>query len=128
MSSTIFTEEGWSDYLYWQEQDRKTLRKINKLLQSISRDGALNGEGKPEKLKHIEERYSRRIDSTNRLVYKVEDNKITVITCRGHYDEQILISSFAKQDIYILMTVLKGELLKDGKQMKKSNYSSFFPK
>ena len=67
MSSTIFTEEGWSDYLYWQEQDRKTLRKINKLLQSISRDGALNGEGKPEKLKHIEERYSRRIDSTNRL-------------------------------------------------------------
>jgi len=87
MSSTIFTEEGWSDYLYWQEQDRKTLRKINKLLQSISRDGALNGEGKPEKLKHIEERYSRRIDSTNRLVYKVEDNKITVITCRGHYDE-----------------------------------------
>ena len=87
MSSTIFTEEGWSDYLYWQEQDRKTLRKINKLLQSISRDGALNGEGKPEKLKHIEERYSRRIDSTNRLVYKVDDNKITVITCRGHYDE-----------------------------------------
>ena len=87
MSSTIFTEEGWSDYLYWQEQDRKTLRKINKLLQSISRDGALNGEGKPEKLKHIEERYSRRIDSTNRLVYKVEDNKITVSTCRGHYDE-----------------------------------------
>ena len=87
MSSTIFTEEGWSDYLYWQEQDRKTLRKINKLLQSISRDGALNGEGKPEKLKHIEERYSRRIDSTNRLVYKVDDNKITVITCRGHYAE-----------------------------------------
>ena len=87
MSSTIFTEEGWSDYLYWQEQDRKTLRHINKLLQSISRDGALNGEGKPEKLKHIEERYSRRIDSTNRLVYKVEDNKITVITCRGRYDE-----------------------------------------
>ena len=87
MSRIIFTENGFSHYLYWQEQDRKTLRKINKLLQSISRDGALNGEGKPEKLKHIEERYSRRIDSTNRLVYKVEDNKITVIPCRGHYDE-----------------------------------------
>lgn len=87
MSRIIFTENGFSHYLYWQEQDRKTLRKINKLLQSISRDGALNGEGKPERLKHEEERYSRRIDSANRLVYKVENDKITVIACRGHYDE-----------------------------------------
>ena len=87
MSKIIFTENGFSHYLYWQEQDRKTLRKINQLLQSICRDGALNGEGKPEKLKHLEERFSRRIDSANRLVYKVENDKITVIACRGHYED-----------------------------------------
>ena len=58
MSKIIFTEIGFSHYLYWQGQDKKTLKKINKLLQSISRDGVLEGEGKPEKLKHKEGEYS----------------------------------------------------------------------
>ena len=52
MSMIIFADEGWADYVYWQGEDRKTLKKINRLLQSISRDGALAGEGKPEKLKY----------------------------------------------------------------------------
>ncbi|MBP5451556.1 MAG: Txe/YoeB family addiction module toxin [Treponema sp.] len=87
MSKIIFSEEGWDDYIYWQGQDRKTLRKINRLLQSISRDGVLSGEGKPEKLKHKEGEYSRRIDTENRLVYEFSDEKITVKSCRGHYED-----------------------------------------
>ena len=57
------------------------------MLKSISRDGALRGEGKPEKLKHKEGEYSRRIDKENRLVYEFTENKITVKTCRGHYED-----------------------------------------
>ena len=87
MSKIIFTEIGFSQYLYWQGQDKKTLKKINKLLQSISRDGVLEGEGKPEKLKHKEGEYSRRIDDKNRLVYEVSDENITVKSCLGHYEE-----------------------------------------
>mgnify|MGYP002857771318 CR=1 FL=1 len=87
MSKIIFAEDGWDDYLYWQTQDRKKLQKINKLLKSISRDGVLSGEGKPEKLRHKEGEYSRRIDDANRLVYEVSDDKITVKACRGHYDD-----------------------------------------
>ncbi len=86
MSKIVFAEEGWSDYLYWQGQDRKTLKKINKLLQSIIRDGALNGEGKPERLKYRTDEYSRRIDEENRLVYQVEKDVVFIKTCRGHYE------------------------------------------
>ncbi len=87
MSEITFSEEGWDDYIYWQTQDKKTVQKINKLLKSISRDGALRGEGKPEKLKHKEGEYSRRIDKENRLVYEFFEDKITVKTCRGHYED-----------------------------------------
>ncbi|WP_296091313.1 Txe/YoeB family addiction module toxin [uncultured Treponema sp.] len=87
MSDITFSEEGWDDYIYWQTQDKKTVQKINKLLKSISRDGALRGEGKPEKLKHKEGEYSRRIDKENRLVYEFSEDKITVKTCRGHYED-----------------------------------------
>ena len=86
MSSIVFTEIGFTHYLYWQNQDRKTLQKINKLLKSIERDGVLKGEGKPEKLKHKKGEYSRRIDEENRLVYEFSDDKITVKACRGHYE------------------------------------------
>lgn len=82
----LFSEIAFADYLYWQSQDRKTLSKINRLLQSIDRDGALNGEGKPEKLKHREGEYSRRIDEANRLIYKIEGNNILIKSCRGHYE------------------------------------------
>jgi toxin YoeB len=87
MSKIIFTEIGFSHYLYWQGQDKKTLKKINKLLQSISQDGVLEGEGKPEKLKHKEGENSLRIDEKNRLVYEVSDNNITVKSCLGHYED-----------------------------------------
>ncbi len=87
MSRIMFTEIGFSHYIYWQTQDKKTLQKINKLLKSISHEGPLEGEGKPERLKHKEGEYSRRIDSENRLVYEFSEETITVKACRGHYEE-----------------------------------------
>ena len=87
MSKILFADEGWEDYLYWQTEDKKTLQKINKLLKSIERDGAMKGEGKPEKLKHKKGEYSRRIDEENRLVYEFSAEYITVKTCRGHYED-----------------------------------------
>ena len=87
MSKFSFEDDGWLHYLYWQMQDRKTLRRINQLLQSIERDGALNGLGKPEKLKH-QEAYSRRIDETNRLIYKVHGDETIVLSCKGHYGDK----------------------------------------
>ena len=80
----LFHDKGFDDYVYWQTQDRKTLNKINRLLQSIERDGAMNGEGKPERLKYGSG-YSRRIDDTNCLVYEIEGNNIIITSCRGHY-------------------------------------------
>ena len=87
MSKIVFTEIGFSQYVYWQGQDKKTLKRINRLLQSISRDGVLEGEGKPEKLKHKEGEYSRRIDEKNRLVYEFSADTITVKSCMGHYED-----------------------------------------
>ena len=86
MSEISFTEEGFSDYVYWQGQDRKTLKRINELLKSIDRDGALNGIGKPELLRYKAGEYSRRIDEKNRLIYEVEVGKITVKSCKDHYE------------------------------------------
>lgn len=82
----LFSDRAFAEYLYWQTQDRKTLSKINRLLQSIERDGVLSGEGRPEKLKYRDGEYSRRIDDANRLVYKIDGNNINVISCRGHYE------------------------------------------
>lgn len=81
----LFHDKGFADYVYWQTQDRKTLDKINRLLQSIERDGAMKGIGKPERLKYGRG-YSRRIDDTNRLVYDIdEQGYLYIISCRGHY-------------------------------------------
>ncbi|MCI8311599.1 MAG: Txe/YoeB family addiction module toxin [Lachnospiraceae bacterium] len=83
-----FAEDGWSEYLYWQTQDKKILKKINQLLQSIERDGALQGIGKPEPLKYGNSgSFSRRIDDANRLVYEISDNQIIVKSCKGHYND-----------------------------------------
>ena len=87
MSKIVFTKKGFEQYVEWQTEDRKTLSKINRLLQSISRDGAMKGEGKPEKLSYYTGTYSRRIDDKNRLVYEVEGDIITVKLCEGHYKE-----------------------------------------
>jgi len=87
MSDIIFTEKGFEQYIEWQNEDKKTLRKINRLIKSIDRDGPLNGEGKPEKLKHRSGDYSRRIDDANRLVYEVCDGQIVIMSCKGHYKD-----------------------------------------
>ena len=77
---------AWEDYLYWQQQDKKTLKRINQLIKDISRN-PLEGIGKPEPLRgNFSGFWSRRIDETNRLVYAVDDNQITIIACRNHYD------------------------------------------
>ena len=81
----LWTDDGWTDYLYWQSQDEKTLKKINELIKDIERNGALNGIGKPEALKY-RKGFGRRIDETNRLVYTIDENGILwIISCRGHY-------------------------------------------
>ena len=85
MSNITFTEPAFAQYLYWQTQDKRTLKKINQLLQSIDSDGVLNGLGKPEVLKHLGGDFSRRIDEQNRLVYTVEGDNIIVKACKGHY-------------------------------------------
>ena len=80
-----FSEMGWDDYLYWQTQDRKTLRKINLILQDIARSGN-DGIGKPEPLRgNLSGFYSRRIDEKNRLVYRIAEDGCEIIQCRGHY-------------------------------------------
>ena len=88
MSSLIFSEEGWEDYLYWQTQDKKTLKRINQLLQDILRNG-YEGIGKPEPLReNLSGFWSRRIDGTNRLVYRITGRGTEVVSCRYHYDDK----------------------------------------
>ena len=80
-----WTDEAWKDYLYWQNQDKKTLRRINKLIAETIREPFADI-GKPEALKeNLSGFWSRRIDDTNRLVYAVDDMAITIISCRYHY-------------------------------------------
>ncbi len=82
-----WTKESWADYVYWQGQDRKTLKRINKLIEDTKRSPFI-GIGKPEPLKeNLSGFWSRRIDDTNRLVYAVDNNKLTIISCRYHYEK-----------------------------------------
>ena len=79
--------DAWNDYVYWQTQDRKTLKRINLLIKDISRS-PFEGLGKPEPLKGtLTGFWSRRIDEENRLVYIVEEKVIILISCRGHYED-----------------------------------------
>lgn len=83
----VFTDTAWTHYTDWQEQDKKTIKRINQLLKSIERDGAMSGIGKPEILKYDKSGlYSRRIDDANRLVYEIANQQIIVKSCKGHYD------------------------------------------
>ena len=80
-----WTDQSWSDYLYWQTQDNKTLKRINKLITDVKRS-PFEGIGKPEPLKeNLSGFWSRRIEDTNRLVYAVDEEAITIISCRYHY-------------------------------------------
>jgi toxin YoeB len=86
VSDIRFIQVGWDEYLSWQIEDRKTIKKINNLIKSIQRDGALKGAGKPEKLKYRDGEYSRRIDEKNRLVYRFfENGDVEILSCKGHY-------------------------------------------
>ena len=83
-----FSIQVWEEYLYFQTQDKKTLKKINEPIKDIERNGALNGIGKPEKLtNNLTGLYSRRINDKDRLVYKLEDDYIVILQCKGHYSD-----------------------------------------
>lgn len=82
-----WTREAWSDYVYWQSQDKKTLKRINKLIQDTQKN-PFEGIGKPEPLKeNLAGFWSRRIDDTNRLVYAIDKKQLTIISCRYHYEK-----------------------------------------
>ncbi|TGG92877.1 Txe/YoeB family addiction module toxin [Natronospirillum operosum] len=80
-----WTDESWNNYIYWPSQDKKTLKRINRLIADVKRS-PFEGIGKPEPLKeNLAGFWSRRIDETNRLVYAVDDSSVTIISCRYHY-------------------------------------------
>ena len=81
----IWFDEAWEDYLYWQTQDKKTLKRINQLIRDVER-GNFDGIGKPEPLKgELSGFWSRRIDDVNRLVYRIKDGRLEILSCKGHY-------------------------------------------
>lgn len=81
-----WTDDAWDDYVYWQTQDKKTLRRINALIKDCLRS-PFEGIGKPEPLKYnLSGYWSRRIDDTNRLVYRFDDDNLIIISCCYHYD------------------------------------------
>ncbi|MCL2883295.1 MAG: Txe/YoeB family addiction module toxin [Coriobacteriia bacterium] len=86
MSKLTFAERAWHEYLFWQENNKKTLKRIDQLLKDIERNGN-EGIGKSEQLRN-RDGWSRRIDDVNRLVYQLrEDGSVEVLQCKGHYDD-----------------------------------------
>ena len=83
----LWEDRAWSEYLYWQTQDKKTLKRINALIKDIQRS-PYEGIGKPEPLRgNLSGWWSRRIDETNRIVYYEQGEAIYIISCLGHYDD-----------------------------------------
>lgn len=81
----IWSDQAWDDYLYWQNQDRKTLKRVNQLIKDIERN-AYEGIGKPEPLKYeLQGFWSRRIDEEHRLIYRIQEDSIEIASCRLHY-------------------------------------------
>ena len=84
----LWADRAWDDYLYWQQQDKKIVRKINELVKDIERNGVSKGTGKPEPLRY-RKAWSRRIDHENRLIYNIDDNvSLWIISCKGHYNDK----------------------------------------
>lgn len=84
----IWTDDAWDDYLYWQTQDKKTLKRINNIIKDIDRNG-YEGIGEPEPLKHeLQGFWSRRIDSKNRIVYRIKNDAIEIAQCGSHYRDK----------------------------------------
>lgn len=83
----IWFDEAWNDYLYWQQQDKKTIKRINQLIKDVERNH-FSGIGKPEPLKGgLSGFWSRRIDDTNRLVYRINGEVLEILSCKGHYND-----------------------------------------
>ena len=81
-------DDAWEDYLYWQTQDKRTLKRINLILKDIDRN-AYEGLGKPESLSgNLAGYWSRRIDDKNRIVYKIENNQVLIAQCGSHYRDK----------------------------------------
>ena len=88
MSEKIWSDAAWDDYLYWQTQDKKTLKRINQLIKDIERNGCLEGIGQPEALKNkLHGEFSRRINEKDRGVYHVEDDRLCSVGGRGQCGE-----------------------------------------
>ena len=84
----VWIDDAWEQYLYWQEQDRKTLKKLNKLINDIERNGN-SGIGHPEPLKdNLSGLWSREIDKKNRLIYKIDGDCIKIYQCKSHYGDK----------------------------------------
>ena len=84
----IWQDDAWDDYLYWQSQDKKTLKRINQILKDIDRNGYF-GIGKPEPLSsNLSGFWSRRIDDKNRIVYRIHNNRIEIAQCGSHYRDK----------------------------------------
>lgn len=84
----VWHDRAWEDYLYWQSQDKRTLKRINKLIQDIERNGYF-GIGKPEPLSgNLSGLWSVRIDDKNRLVFRIEKNVLEICECRTHYGDK----------------------------------------
>ena len=82
----LWEDRAWEDYLYWQTQDKKVLKRVNMLIKDIRRS-TFEGIGKPEPLRNtLSGWWSRRIDETNRIVYYEQDGSIYIVSCRGHYN------------------------------------------
>lgn len=86
----VWSDRAWEEYVWWQEQDRKTLRKINKLITDIERNGEAEGTGKPEPLKdNLSGYWSRHINEKDRLIYRInEDGELEIAQCRAHYGDK----------------------------------------
>ena len=83
----LWSDRAWDDYLYWQTQDKKTLKRINELVRDIERNGLSKGIGKPEPLRY-RRGWSRRIDDKNRLVYDMDgQGNLLIAACKGHYED-----------------------------------------
>lgn len=83
-----FSDDAWEDYIYWETQDKKTLKRINKLIEDIERNG-YDGIGKPERLSgNLSDYWSRRIDDKNRIVYRIFNGAVQIIQCGSHYRDK----------------------------------------
>ena len=84
---TTFSPTALEDFSYWAQNDRKTLAKIKVLIADIHRNGLMSGIGKPEKLLGQSGEYSRRITTEHRLIYRLDEDRLKILSCRGHYQE-----------------------------------------